>query len=442
MVSRIPARVAGALLLGAVPVSVLPVSGALAQQPLAIGQPMFIGPPSATGITRQDVERGVTVDSRQRRDYAPLGVRLGSFVLNGVLDVGPGFDSNLQGTKNNRKSDGFVDEAVSLNLDSNWTTHALGAFANMDARQYFSNSGFDWTDWEIGGYGRYDFNAFSNLEGRYRHIQDHLDVFSPDVQTAGVTRPVPYSSDEFTVNGNTRFNRVGLFGNGYYRTFRYEDITVNGVRNTLSQNDFDTVAGTIGTNYAFDEGRFATLQFRVQDVSYTQTISHPRDSFTWAVLAGFRYDFDGVWQANVNIGYQERTFQGPGIKPLNGPAVDAQVTWAPTLLTTVRFNVARTIEESIRQNAVSYTRTYGGVSVDHEFRRNIIFGGQFRIDYREYPSPSETALDGVFIASARYLINRSMSVLGTYSYIQRFQATGGFEEFDRNLVQVRLRIAL
>ena len=95
MVSRIPAWVAGAVFLGA-----LPLSEAVAQ--------------AASGIARADVERGVTVTSRQRRDYNPLGVRLGGFTLNGLIDGGPGFDSNLVGTKSNKKSDGFMDEAATL----------------------------------------------------------------------------------------------------------------------------------------------------------------------------------------------------------------------------------------------------------------------------------------------------------------------------------------
>src|SRR3954468_11294057 len=121
MVSRIPAWVAGAVFLGA-----LPLSDALAQ--------------AASGISRQDVERGVTVASRQRRDYNPLGVRLGAFTLNGLIDGGPGFDSNLEGTKTNKKSDGFMDEAASVSLDSDWTRHGVGVSGSMDSRQYFSNS--------------------------------------------------------------------------------------------------------------------------------------------------------------------------------------------------------------------------------------------------------------------------------------------------------------
>ena len=49
---------------------------------------------------------------------------------------------------------------------------------------------------------------------------------------------------------------------------------------------------------------------------------------------------------------------------------------------------------------------------------------------------------GVVTLNARYLLNRSMALVGTYSFYKRFEASGGFSEFDRNLIQLRLRIAL
>jgi len=423
MVNRFSACAVGALFVG-----VLPIAEAAAQDAIR-------------GITSRDVERGVTVASRVRQDYNPLGVRLGGFTLNGQIDAGPGFDSNVFGTKSNKKSDGFMDEAASVSLDSNWSTHGVGVSGNMDSRQYFKNSELDWIDWDVGTYGRYDFSSVTNLEGRYRHYRDHLDVYSVDVQAAGITRPVPYDSDEFQVTGNTQLNRLGLLATGLHRTYRFQDVNINGTPTQVSLNDFDSTIGALGTSYALAPGRFINAIFRLQDINYTNSVSSDRNSFTWEALGGFQYDFDGVWQGRIAVGWRERNYQGP-IKALSGPAIEGLLTWAPTLLTTVRFNVSRTIEESIRQNAVSFNRTAGGVAVDHELLRNIILGADVRADYREYQSPNQTALDALLTLSARYLVNRNMSVIGTYTYARRLEATNGLQEFDRNVVSLRLRIAL
>jgi hypothetical protein len=159
-------------------------------------------------------------------------------------------------------------------------------------------------------------------------------------------------------------------------------------------------------------------------------------------LVGFEYDFDGVFAGLIRVGWQRRDYRGSQIKTLEGPALEGRLSWSPSQLTTVTFNAARTIEESIRLDAVSYQRTTAGVRVDHEFLRNVILGAELRADRREYDQPSESITDAVAQINGRWLINRSISLVGSYAYNRRLEATGRAEGFDRNLVQVRLRVAL
>jgi hypothetical protein len=291
------------------------------------------------------------------------------------------------------------------------------------------------------------------VDVRYRHYREHLDVYNFDVQSAGLIVPVPFDSDEMIVTANTRFNRLGLVATGLYRTYRFEDVDIAGGTSDTSQNSFDTLIGALGTSYAFSPGRFLTALVRLQDITYTEdrprdplnpagVIPRDRDSFTWVALGGFEYDFDGVWAGRIGLGWQQRNYRGAQIRTLEGPAVEGRLSWSPSQLTTVTLNVARSIEESIRQNAVSYQRTTAGVRVDHEFLRNVILGGEVRADRREYDQPNSKATDAVFQLNGRWLINRSLSLTGSYAYNRRIEATGGAFEYDRNLVQVRLRIAL
>lgn len=396
----------------------------------------------AQSIVRGDIERGVTVTSRPRPDFDPLGVRLGAFRLDANAEAGLGYDSNVFGRPRNVASDGFATQRASASLRSLWTTHAVGLSGNLDARQYFDQTSLTWTDWDIGGFGRYDFSADTNVEGRYRHYQSHLDVYSFDVQSAGIIQPVPYSSDEVQVSGSTRLNRFGLLATGVYRTYRFDTAVLAGVPQQVSLNDFDTTIGALGGSYAIAPGRFVNVILRLQDISYTNAVSRARDSFTWEALAGFQYDFDGVWQGRIAVGWRQRDYSGAQFKTLSGPAVEGSLTWAPTLLTTVRFAVSTSIEESIRRDAVSYRRYGATATMDHELLRNVILTGQLRADRREYESPSQTVTDGLATLGATWLINRNLALVGSYSYQRRLDATGGISEWDRNLLQVRLRVAL
>lgn len=87
------------------------------------------------GIVPSDVERGITVTTRPRPDFDPIGVRLGGFRLNASAEGGLGWDSNVFGRGSNRVSDGFVAEGANVSLNSDWTTHALGLSGSMTAQQ-------------------------------------------------------------------------------------------------------------------------------------------------------------------------------------------------------------------------------------------------------------------------------------------------------------------
>lgn len=404
---------------------------------------------AAQAVPRGETARGTTVLNRERADFDPVGVRLGAFRLDAAAELGLGWDSNLFGTRRNRRSDGYGVLGAEAGIASDWSQHAVGATARIERRQYFEESALDWTDYAVGIFGRYDINAENNVELRYNRVQEHLEVEDIDVQTAGLARPVPYFYDEVQAQGSTRFNRIGLTAIGNWRGYRFDDVDLGGPaaggpvnRGQISRFDFNSTLGALGLSYEIAPGRFANLIGRYQQIRYENSAQAGRDSNTWEVLAGLTYDFDGVWQARVAAGYRQRDYEGAGFRTLSGPAFEGEVTYQPTLLTTLRLSGRRTIEESIRNNAVSFTRTQATFNVDHEYLRNVILGLELAVDRREYEQPSQRATDGVAVLSARWLINRNLSLVGSYQHVRRLDSSAGIPEFDRNLVQVRLRVAL
>jgi hypothetical protein len=157
---------------------------------------------------------------------------------------------------------------------------------------------------------------------------------------------------------------------------------------------------------------------------------------------GFTYDFDGIWGFNGEVGYLQRDYAGAGLKSLSAPAFAAAVTWQPTQLTTVTGALRRTVQESIRGNATSYVATTGSLRVDHEYLRNVILGGELGFEWDEYQQPSQQATDVYAGVSARWLINRNFSLVASYQYAWRIDASQGFDDYNRNLVQLSLRMAL
>src|SRR5687767_13916781 len=69
--------------------------------------------------------RGVTVTTRPRPEYDPLGVRLGAFRLDAAAELGLGYEDNVFGRENDRIGDGFFSSGGSASLVSGWTRHAV-----------------------------------------------------------------------------------------------------------------------------------------------------------------------------------------------------------------------------------------------------------------------------------------------------------------------------
>ncbi len=415
----------------------------------AFGAGLLPGLALAQAVPRGEIQRGQTVADRPRADFDPLGVRLGAFRATVAAEAGLGYDSNIQGTRSNRLSDGFAALSAEAAIRSDWSTHAVGATGRILQRSYFNETDQDWTDFAVGLSGRYDLTPDTSVEAFYNFVQEHLSSASVDVQEAGLLRPVPYTYNEVQAQGRTRLNRVGALLLGNWRGYRFSDIdagpatTPGGIPpGNVSVFDFDSAIAAFGLNYELAPGRFVNGVIRYQNIVYQDGTQRGRDSDTWAGLVGFTYDFDGIWGFSGEIGYLRREYSSPDLKELSAPTFSAILTWQPTLLTTVSGVVRRDVRESIRGNAVSYVATTGLVRVDHEYLRNVILGAETGVEYDEYQQPDQHATDAYAGISARWLINRNFSLVASYQYAWRLNASAGLEEYDRNLVLVRLRAAL
>jgi hypothetical protein len=411
----------------------IPFFGAMLAWPSA-GFAQFIGPEATA--------RGVTVFTRPRSDFQPLGVRLPGYQLDAAVEGGVGYDDNLLPGQGKRRAGAFLEEALSVTGASTWTRHGIDATVTQITRQYVQDSDLNWNDYAISLAGRYDIGRASWLRLRYEHIRNHLAVDDLDVQQSGSPVPVPYDTDLVQLAGSAAFNRLRLGSSVDYRWVRYQDVAASDIQGQISSNDYQAVAGEFTAEYGSDPGRTLIGLVRLQDISYDSAEMSGRDSFTWEIQGGGQYVVNGLWQARLLLGYRRRDYEEAGLKPLSGPAFEGQIILTPTQLATVTLSVRRSIEESIRQASVSYTRTTARATLDYEVLRNLIVSVGARVEEREYPSDVGTVKDAVGLLEARWLLNRNMMVVGTYQHTERISAPSGIQEYGRNQVMLRLRFAL
>lgn len=411
---------------------------------LSAGLATFWSPrASAQSSNSPEMARGVTVLTRPRPAYDPLGVRLPGFRLDAAIDLGGGYDDNTTSNNRDAKASGFLEEQVNLRLDSTYTRHALGLTASQSTRKYIGEQDYGWTDYGIGAYGRYDIGRASSVGAEYSRSRNHIDVSSFDVQQATLTRPLRYDLEVFRANGVAAFNRVNLTGGVESRSYRFQEQDDPGFRGgSASANDYTQITGELGAAYVFLPGRSLSLTSRLSEITYDQTDQRGRNSVTWEVLAGAQYDLTALAYARFGVGYRQRNYDDPSIRSISGPAFEGQLVLLPSQLLTITLGAQRTIEESLRSTNVSYILTAGRLQADYEVRRNVIVSGELRAERLEYQNPDQAASQAIASLTTRWLLNRSVSLIASYRHARSLDAPAGFQEFDRNVFQIRLRFAI
>ena len=84
-----------------------------------------------SGVPGYGTAPGVTVASRQRPSFDPVGVRTGSFVLHPQVDVGLGYDSNVFGSGKRAPGSWLVGTHPSLLVGSDWSRNSVGAMSGQ-----------------------------------------------------------------------------------------------------------------------------------------------------------------------------------------------------------------------------------------------------------------------------------------------------------------------
>jgi hypothetical protein len=126
----------------------------------------------------------------------------------------------------------------------------------------------------------------------------------------------------------------------------------------------------------------------------------------------------------------------------SSPIAEATVIWTPSGLTSVTAGLSHHIEDANEQSHTGYNYTQAHIVVDHEYLRNVLLSGQVWIANANYLSSNDQqTLYGVD-AGATYLLNRSLRLSFSYDYSVSRSSGSSNINYDRNLMLVRLKVAM
>ena len=403
-------------------------------------------------VTGTDVEPGVTVLSRLRPGYDPMGIHIGNWVLTPVLTETAGENSNVQGYSSGDAS-AFVDTKATADLASQWLTDHFAADMLVEDVAYLQQAHQSYTNWTTTLSGTHDWGQDSATVA-YSHLYIHQ--IASDFGALQADAPVAYQVDDLRAFTSLVLSRATLTPEIDFQYVRDDDAAILGVPVRLDDQTRTIVTAGAELRYALTDRRALVVVGQAIETDYAhRPQGQPTETSTSGrLLAGFDTTERGTWRARLLAGVEVRSFEASEYATRWAPIVEGSLIWTPNGMTTATVALTRTIADPADNGVQGYTLSKADFTLDRELRRNLL--GQITLGF-QYADPLQTGtaqtnvLAGV---SLTRLVNRRLRVVISYNFdAQRgsdvvLSAGPGFPSavrggnYDRHTVQVSVRLAL
>jgi hypothetical protein len=380
----------------------------------------------------QEYDRGrnVSVMERERKDYDAIGVHVGGFSVFPRLDTRLVYSSNVFATDSNKTADSYLALTPSVEARSNWSRHQLQGDAGLRLRRFADTTALNENGWYVHTNGRLDIHGDSYATatlGAERTFEEPGSTNFP----GNAAKPIPINQWTAGVRDVTQLNRLRLSAGAVYQDLDYHNVPIvfdpaNPTLTTVDTGGRDRNAWSYDGKAEFavspDTAVFGQLTYTNTDYQDPGggRFGPNRDSKESGVQVGANFDLSALVRGEVGAGYVQRKYDDSVAFPkVSGLALKGQVEYFPTQLTTLTFNLRRSVEDGTDNNAGGYFATGGGLRVDHEFRRNILINAA--ADYENDTFEGNTRKDKIttLSAGATYLLNRGLGVNGSIGYVNR-----------------------
>ncbi len=363
-------------------------------------------------------DKNVTVRDRPRPDYEAVGIKAGGFTVYPRVTGSVEYNDNIYATKANEESDTIWRVKPEVAVRSDWSRHALGAFASASVNRYSDFGTEDTEEYTLAVNGRLDIVRGANVAGSVQYQALTEPRTSPQ-SPVGSVKPIEYDLVSSKLTAVKEFNRLRLTGRLTDYDFDYKD-GVNIAGGTVEQDTRDRNEFYYGgkAEYAVSPDTALTLALLGNTKDYDLAIAG-RDSDGYVATVGANFELTDVVRGDINVGYMKQTYDLASYGKIDGFSADGKVEWFPTALTTVTATGGRTIEESVAGGSPGYVSSNIGASVDHELLRNVLLSANASFGKDNYEKIDRDDKRTGAGASVAYLLNRRVGVFVTYTYLKQ-----------------------
>lgn len=382
-----------------------------------------------------DRGRNESVTERPRPDYDPKGIRFGSLMVRPSLTAEAATDSNIFYQGVNEQDDVILALRPRLVAETDWSRHRLYAEIGADDLKYQDNDSEDRTDVYARGEGKLTVwrESFLVLGGRQERLTERRGA--PDAPDAAA-KPGRFEVRSAYLGGVHEFNRARVSLRVDRENLNYKDVPLllGGVADQ-DQRDHTTTTLTGRLEYAISPDTAVVFQASGNERKYDlkpPRADFDRDSEGVSYLIGFNTDLSNLIRGELIAGYLMQNYADPALKTAEGLALEANIEYFATPITTLSLRGRRRVEETLTWLASSYVGTEAEFRIDHELRRNIVLGAGVGMVNRDFQGMTRD--DDVMTADlgARILLNRRLELGARWRY-ERQDSSGPLADPDYDI---------
>lgn len=339
-----------------------------------------------------------------RSEYEPLGLRLGSFVVNGSLSSGIGYLRNTQDG-----NEVFLRSSAAISAKSDWDSNSLQLDLGGALRQ--SISGID-----------------EQLPEGNARLSGSFDLTNADRLSAAAGWTLRDDDGKVnTFSGTLGYERVGgLVGLK----------SSLGVDRTLKEADpsEDNVALSTSLRLSLDSG--AMLQPFVEVGAFTRRFDTvaagdglSRNGSGGEAKLGVAVSRDDL-SGEIALGYGYEWLDEAALKDISGIVGSASVDWKATELMDVSALLSTSFEPTSTSGASGVLKHTGDIGVTYALAPNAFVTTGAQLAYENYSGIDRDVLTTTLKAGVGYRFNRSVEVGldGEHKIVHSSEAGGSYDE--------------
>lgn len=373
--------------------------------------------------------------------FAPVGIRVGTFVVTPYVELHGGYDGNALRVPNGPGS-AFSEIGGGFVARSDWSRHALDIELRGGYTRFYDVDGNNRPNADAVIRSRIDVDSLTRIDTVVRGAITTEAAGSVDAVAGAKEPPLVYQSG-IDLGVTRRFNRFEATVAGIIEREDHAPAELtDGTTESLTDQNVTGYGIRLRGAYELMPGVKPFVQVvadhRVYDV-VPDSSGYNRDSKGITATVGSDFRLSGLLTGSASVGYTWRDYVDPQFDTLSGFVADASLRWEASGLTTVVLGARTAIAETTYSDASGDLIHEVNLEVEHAFRRWLI--GTASVAYRidDYVGSDLTQRTFTVGAGLTYKINRYAELTGEVSHLRLDSSVPG-SDYTANVVQVGLRL--